>query len=1052
MISTPPLQTAAQRARRQRRALDLCRGLLLVACVLLGVGAARASDPPRWDPLVDTVFWHIEQPDSSGPIAFAEDRTGFLWVGTQNGLARWDGYRFRKYRPNPQELGALPDGFIHALHRDARGRLWVATNAGGLLWYDGETDRFVATAAGPEGSVRAPIAGIADDDRGGLWLATDAGLYRLSPDGSTASRVPIDGAPHDDSSPAPPAPQAVLALLRDHSGALWLATRNQLLRGDGNVPVFAEVPVPDIERGAITITCLLEDSAHRIWVGTAAHGAFVIEEGGRARPVQENPTETGQARGPATSKLQTDEVMAMVEARDGEVWVGTNGRGILAVDTTTWQTRRLRHDPMRPTSLADDDITDMYRDRAGLVWVGTTLRVSTHDPRTSAVSTVFGATARSNGISRADVPAVLVAPDGRVWLSVGDEGVDIIDPLQGRVAQLRADPTQPDRALPGGRVLAMAGAPGGDTYLGTKGGLYRVDATGRRVARVHLAKRASNAAVWALFADGDTLWIGGLDGLWTLDLRSGDSRPGSRHPATDRLSDARIVVITRAPGGVLWIGTRNGLNRLDLGSGAVDQFMPKRGDPKTLPAGYVTAIAPDGAGRLWVGTVGGGIGVMTAATADLPAQFHRIDVGTGLPNNSVSKLLFDASGRVWASTDDGLAVIDPVSFATRALRQADGVAIPTYWSNSGAKTAQGELLFGGLGGLTVLRPERLTNSAYHPPIAVTDLSVDGHAVSPERFHTPGAVAPLAIPPGARGLAVEFAALDYSAPGSNQYAYRLDGYDTAWITTDASRRLAAYTNLPPGEYVLQLRGSNRHGIWTEHPLALPLRVLPAWYQTLWFRLAAGLCALALVAALVQGRTALLRQRQRQLEDQVSERTAELQASQRQLENMAYRDVLTDLPNRRMFVDEFRQRLAQARRQGQTVALLLIDLDHFKQVNDTLGHDAGDALLVGAAKRLREAVRESDTVARLGGDEFAILASDLQTKLGIEVVCQRIIDSFATPVPFKGATLATSPSIGVAIFHDHGDSQDALYKAADLALYEAKRAGRNTWRWYSPEMGR
>jgi diguanylate cyclase (GGDEF)-like protein len=293
--------------------------------------------------------------------------------------------------------------------------------------------------------------------------------------------------------------------------------------------------------------------------------------------------------------------------------------------------------------------------------------------------------------------------------------------------------------------------------------------------------------------------------------------------------------------------------------------------------------------------------------------------------------------------------------------------------------------------------------------------------------------------------VEFSALDYSAPERNRYAYRLDGFDSAWIDTEASHRVAAYTNLPPGDYTLRLRGSNRDGVWSESVLSVPINVLPAWYQTATFRVALALAAIALVAGLVQGRTLYLRRNQRDLEQQVVERTAELRESQRQLEQIAYFDTLTALPNRRMFTEEFRELIMLARLQNQRFALLLIDLDRFKQINDSLGHDAGDALLIEAAIRLQAPVRKSDCVARLGGDEFGVLVAQNPAATDIENICHRIIDSFVMTVPINGVEVRSSASIGVAVFPDHGATLDSLYKSADVALYEAKRAGGNVWRW-------
>jgi len=411
----------------------------------------------------------------------------------------------------------------------------------------------------------------------------------------------------------------------------------------------------------------------------------------------------------------------------------------------------------------------------------------------------------------------------------------------------------------------------------------------------------------------------------------------------------------------------------------------------------------------------------------------------------VDKILQATSGAVWAATDAGLAVIDPERFSIRSLGQAEGVAISSYWINAGAVTADGLLAFGGAGGLSLVRPDQLTNYGYHPQVVVTDVRVGGKPIPWGRFNSGAPGTAIEIAPEANSLAVEFAALDYSAPERNRYAYRLEGFDRSWNETDSKHRVAAYTNLSPGSYVLHLRGSNRDGTWTQAEVSLPIRVLPIWYQRIWFKIVASMAILGVSLLVLQARTAYLRARQRELERQVASQTAELRERERQLEQMAYFDALTGLPNRRMFTEDFNRVSALMRRQQGKLALLLIDLDRFKQVNDTLGHDAGDALLIETARRLKATTRESDYVFRLGGDEFAILLVDVLEPSSIEIRCRKMIGAFQEAASFNGAQILTSLSIGIATFPTDGETLEELYKVADLALYESKRDGRNTWSW-------
>ncbi|MES2946996.1 MAG: GGDEF domain-containing protein [Pseudomonadota bacterium] len=373
-------------------------------------------------------------------------------------------------------------------------------------------------------------------------------------------------------------------------------------------------------------------------------------------------------------------------------------------------------------------------------------------------------------------------------------------------------------------------------------------------------------------------------------------------------------------------------------------------------------------------------------------------------------------------------------------------------------TAQGELVFGALGGLSIVRTNRPSQWQYQAPVVVTDLRVGGKSVSAHPFAT-GSSAALEIPPHANSLAVEFSALDYSAPERNRYAYRMDGVDHDWVETDATRRLATYANLPPGDYRLHLRGSNRNGEWSPSVPVLSLTVLPAWYQTLWFRALALLAALASVYGIVGMRTAVLRQRQHELERKVSERTAQLEAASRALEEASLTDPLTGLRNRRFLTQHLETDALQAIRRYESkdgappmdadLVFYLIDLDHFKQVNDVYGHPGGDAVLVQLPARIKSVFRETDYFIRWGGEEFLVVARSTSRSSAAERA-ERIraaVSDTAFDLP-GGVRLHKTCSIGFAAFPFVPNaprvvSWEASIELADAALYAAKRAGRDGW---------
>ena len=836
--------------------------MLALAFVLLAA-SVRAWAGERWEPLADSVFQHYTQDQGlPQPIAtsIAQDGDGFVWVGTQGGLARWDGYRFRVYQPDAKDPGALPDNFVSALHTDASGRLWVGTSAGGLAQYDREHDRFVVHAAGPHGLSDAYVRAIAADGATGLWIGTDGGLDHLD-----LRTNAIRSLRHDEHDAASLPDDHVMAVLQDRSGRLWIGTKSGLLRRDAGAKRFEAVPLEASAPAKVAIHALIEDDDGRVWIGTTQRGAYVVEPGQSApRPVEES--------GAAGSPLRSDFVRALSVAGPHEVWVGTMG-GIVAVDTTSFRTRRIRHEAMLPGSLMHDNIWSLLRDRAGSMWVGSTNGLDRLANGDRAVSTVLGAPGRSGGVSDGDVSAILPVGDGTVWLGLGSGAIDIVDPERGVIASLRPDPAQPEQALPKGFLHAMAAAHDA-VFVGTDRGLYRVGLPSRSVQRVTVPHRETSDRVDTLLLDAGVLWIGGREsGLDALPL-DGASAPVATHLDRRQISDQRVNAILRGRVDELWIGTDNGLNRLDLRTGAVERIAADAADPAALAVGNITSLRFDRAGRLWVGTLGGGIAIATGRDPAGRLRFRRIGIDEGLPNANVAMLLEDAQGKIWASTDDGLAAIDPGTLAVRALHRAEGVAIASYWAAAGAATGQGELLFGGLGGMTVVRPGQARPWTLPAPVVVTDISIGGKPVPAGRHEGAGAAEPLDVRPDANRFAVEFAALDFTAPERNRYAYRLEGYDPKWIATTSARRLAAYTNLPPGDYTLRLRGSNRDGVWNTHELAVPIRVAPAWYQTAWFRLLAALATAAAIAAFVRARTARLRRRHRELERLVEERDTQV----------------------------------------------------------------------------------------------------------------------------------------------------------------------------------
>ena len=985
--------------------------------------AANSGSGARpWSLDGQMAFVRMASLETSAVTAIAQDTQGFLWFGTQSNLLRWDGYRLHTYARNPDAAGSLPDNFIRSLLVDDRGQLWVGTNSGGLSRYDPQTDGFVSFPVGANGTSDGTISVLISDRRGGLWIGTGHGIDHL--DGATGRIDPPDAnLPRD----------TITALLLDHAGTLWAGTRKGLLRRARVDSQFLPYPLPAPEGPAPVIRALHEDKAGRIWIGMDLNGAFILEPG--------TDTLRRLLEAPGSGRPLIDNISAFCEVDKSEVWLGTAESGIVRVDTTSWKIVHEQRDLTRSRSLPSNQIDSLFLDRGGMMWVGTRTVLSNVNPRQHLIQTFYGGSAPGLLIRADAVSSMLALPDGRVWLALVGGGVEIVDPVAGPVGMIRSAPDHPDRALPNAQVIAMARWEDGSIFLGTAAGLYRAGPDGRSLERLQVPTQSKTLDVRALLVADGHLWLGGLDGLSELDVLPGGAL-GLQRRWDKELGDPRVRTVVKGRDAGIWIGTTSGVAHVEPATGEVTHLTNDPRNPSLLPGGYVSSMLIDRKGRLWVATFGRGIQVEQSHDAGGRPIFRRLTQSDGLPQNSVDALLQDFDGNIWASTDGGLARIELDSLAIRAFRTEQGVGIDGFFTGDAATTPAGDLLFGGLNGLIVVHPERLTAAAEAAPIVVTDVRVGVRNLAPSQSLLSSG---LTVGFQDRSLAIEFAALDFTDPELQRYSYRLQGFDKDWLETPTSRRVASYTNLPPGDYILHLRSAAAGSGWST-PLDVAVHVQPAWYEYGVARALAAIIVLLLIVGLVQMRTTLLRRRQRELESIVAERTAQLQRNQENLKSMAYLDVLTGLPNRRAFNDDLRRFIAECERGQGDFALLLIDLDGFKAINDTVGHGAGDAVLVEVAGRLRTLIRETDLAARLGGDEFCVILAQPRDTAAVDSACARIIKKLNEPMVLADRVVVIGASIGVAkVPGERTTTPDELHKAADMALYEAKRAGRNTWRW-------
>lgn len=1035
------------------RAARACT-VLPVACVLL-CSAAGASIPMQFDRL------GLDDGLSQQNVkVIAQDPSGFMWLGTEDGLNRYDGYTFQHIRHERGNSASLPNNYINDVALDAAGNLWVATAGGGVARRDPLTGRFMVVAfdSGAAHESLTSVRVIRFDHTGRLWIGTVAeGVAVYDPTSGALRRFHpsrLLSSTRDD--------DAIFALLEDHSGRIWIGTGAGvcvLEPTSGRLERYTLELARDLPESRLPVQSLLEDHLGTIWIATT-HGLEGID-------ARTHVAQTFRPDAHDMGALPAPVVNALFEDHQQRLWVGT-AQGLALFDRARRAFLTYRFDATDRASLPDDNVVSLFEDRGGLLWVGTKAGVAKWNPRTW----LFGhrRAGAEDAMASRYINGFTEDLAGRLWIATFGGGLAVVERRTDQTRLLRHEEGNPE-SLSDDRVMALLTDHTGSVWAGTMdGGLNRIDPDSLHVTAYRhdpLDARSLGApGVMSLLEDSKGgIWVGTHGGgISRFERESGTFQhylsPGDRVTA--------LVEDTR---GRIWAGTDGrGLQVLDPQSGQVVTLRHDPHDPLTLSGDTVYALHVDAHGTVWIGTRDSGLdrAIETSGTA-AAIRFANLSEANGLPNNTVYGIESDVRGRLWLSTNHGLACLDPGTGRVRDFHRAQGLQAEEFNFGAHYRSRTGEMLIGGANGYNRFDPERLQLNDIAPPIALTGLFELNKPASTSRLYD--RLSQLHLGYRDEIVTFEFAALDYTAPAANVFQYQLVGFDRTWVDA-GTRRSVTYTRLAGGDYTLRVRAANADGVWNEKGWALALHVDPPPWKTGWAYAGYGLLALlALWGTWVGHRRSLQREEAhaRQLEQQVRLRTQQLdernrelvqtnsrlEQANRMLEEVSLTDVLTGLGNRRSLHQAMPGLIAAVDAQNQhgtrretRLALMLVDLDRLKPINDQHGHEAGDQVLSQVSAILKECVRAQDKVVRWGGDEF-VIAHITDGLDGAAALAERIRSSVSKK-RFRICAeqfARTSVSIGFACYPfvtaaPHAIDWEQALNLADTALYRAK-VSRNAW---------
>ncbi|MBB1088326.1 EAL domain-containing protein [Lysobacter sp. SG-8] len=748
-------------------------------------------------------------------LSLAEDPQGFVWVGTQGGLHRYDGHRYQLFQHDPRDPASLPDSHITALAVSGDRYLWIGSQAEYVSRLDigtGEIQRFETGEA--DGRARRQVRALLPR-QGQLWIGTGQGLERLEPaTGRHTQVLALD--------PAALVGSARQSLVADRNGGIWYGNALGLFRvsPQGNVQRVGD---------AVPILSLSMDHQGRVLVGRA---------GGLFTPGPDATTLQRLWPGDATPPDMpgTPHVRAVVEAPDRQLWLALRDDGLLRLDPETGAVEHVHEDPMVPASLPENTVNTLLVDRGGMLWAGGSFRgVSVTDPRGTRFRYVFDRhDDHARGLAAHNsIRAVHETPDGALWLATDDSGFSRYDPVADQFEhwtdRLReAYPDDPEGNVLPVRIIDISDAGHGRMWLATTRGLARFDPADGQFETGLLGAYSGTALRSVLVDKRGDLWLG-TQSIGALHMRRDGGQVvnyGFRDGDPRQLAHGTVHALLEDDRGRIWFGTGDGLSLLDPASGRMRHFRHGINTPDSLSGNLIRALHQGSNGDIWVGTRSG----LSRVIEDEDDRIHfDHPLAASLADRPVPMVFSIGECRereLWLGTDGGLLRFNPRTGTTHTYRLADGLQDREFNGGAYALLSDGRMAFGGVRGLNLFEPGQIRESAYTPPLRL--LSARIGTESPSDGATLWHPQALDVSGGTDLLRLRIGALDHAPASEPRYRYMMEGFDRDWIDNGTQTDIT-YTRLPPGTYTFRAQTTNRDGAWGDGELRLPVRVAPPLWR-------------------------------------------------------------------------------------------------------------------------------------------------------------------------------------------------------------------------------
>jgi ligand-binding sensor domain-containing protein/serine phosphatase RsbU (regulator of sigma subunit) len=744
-----------------------------------------------------------------------QDKSDYLWLGTLDGVSRFDGFTFQNFNMEDGLAGAG----VRAILQDFYGNIWLGHSGGGITRYNGK--KFEAIKV-PGIEIKSDITSISIDENNQIWISTDgAGVFVIYNPNASLSEMKFENFKGDKLS------DRIFKICPLSNHSLVFITDVGLKVFNQKAKKFEKFQLKGLS-GYFQITTMLEDHSGNLWFGTYHGGLYKFSKLDGKFKIYD-----------VRDGLSSNWISSINEGRQGNIWVGTWGGGITLINDKEIKVFNTEN------GLQDSKIWCIINDIEGNVLIGTT-----EHGFSIYKGEQFITYTKSDGLINPQVWAVLQDSQNKYWFGT-NEGISVFDPSKPK-GKAFAYFNQTKNAI-SNQVRFVKEDKNHDVWVGSadQGVVQYKIKTSKFVypAPVNI-NMPQDMMVTALEVDSkNNLWVGTTDGLVYYEINNNKAQ---RLDQTSGLAGSEISALYCDSKGTIWVGSKGkGLTSIrDITFGIYK--LTGNATPKS--------IIEDKNGKLWIGTEGQGVIVFKDGK-----ELRRYTQKDGILSNLITLVNVDKDNNVYIGTNKGLNRIDQKSNKIYTYTQKNGfVGIETR-ENASFCDKYGNIWFGTVNGVSKLNPALFKKSAIEPLTHITKLMVNLQ----QREMVDG----MKLNYKENSIIIDYASICLTNPDAVQYQVMLEGADKDWQPV-SRQSMVNYSALPSNKYVFKIKARNADGVWNTTPVTFHFEIMPPFYKTWWFIILCIIVGTSAIFAYIHLRERKLVIEKQVLEGKVKERTAEV----------------------------------------------------------------------------------------------------------------------------------------------------------------------------------